>query len=151
MIELSRNRCGCSAGSGVGSGILRDMVGVAQGRLRGVFIIENSGPDAALPNLNIVVDAITRIRPASAGPGQPGIWTLVEFEAADASAERLAAMFAAVLQPGPWYVDFHTAEKTFVVFAGRVFRYASDDTEARSLAAAHSRAVGVLEHQLDWN
>ncbi|MGW4719463.1 hypothetical protein [Nocardia sp. NPDC004260] len=127
------------------------MVDVAHGRLRGVFIIESIRPDAALPNLDITVDAITRIRPASPGPGQPGIWTLVEFGAADAAAERLAATFAAALQPGPWYVDFHTAEKTFVVFAGRVFRYAPDDTEARSLAAAHGRAVGVPEHQLDWN
>ncbi|MGW4719154.1 hypothetical protein [Nocardia sp. NPDC004260] len=126
------------------------MVDVSQGRLRGVFIIESFRPDAALPNLDIAVDAITRIRPASPGPEQPGIWTLVEFEAADAAAERLAATFAAALQPGPSYIDFHTADTTFVVFAGRVFRYAPGDAEARSLAVAHGREVGVSEDQLDW-
>jgi hypothetical protein len=39
---------------------------------------------------------------------------------------------------------------TFVVFAGRIFRYPCGDASGRAEAAAYGRGVGVPEDQLDW-
>jgi hypothetical protein len=41
--------------------------------------------------------------------------------------------------------------ETFVVYAGRVFRYASGDKAARAGAEEYGRSVGVPEPQLDWD
>ena len=49
-----------------------------------------------------------------------------------------------------WYADLHGAGESFVVFAGRVFRYRSDDPAGRAEAEAHARAVGVPDAQIDW-
>ena len=49
-----------------------------------------------------------------------------------------------------WYADLHTEHESFVVFAGRVFRYRSDDAAARAQAEAYARARGVPDAQLDW-
>ena len=49
-----------------------------------------------------------------------------------------------------WYVDFHSGEETFVVFAGRVFRYPRGDRGARAEVEAYGRDRGVPESQLDW-
>jgi len=48
------------------------------------------------------------------------------------------------------YCDFRTDDETFVVFSTRVFRYRRGDPAARELAAAHARAVGLPESQIDW-
>jgi len=48
---------------------------------------------------------------------------LLCFEVSEADVERLADALAAALDGFGWYVDFRTAQETFVVFAGRVFRY----------------------------
>jgi len=46
-----------------------------------------------------------------------------------------------------WYAEFNTEAETFTVFAGRVFRYRSDD-EARAQAHAYGIAHGVPEEQI---
>jgi len=51
---------------------------------------------------------------------------------------------------GLWYCDFRTDEETFVVFAGRVFRYPRGEAESRAEAEAYDQFVGVPEAQLDW-
>jgi hypothetical protein len=51
---------------------------------------------------------------------------------------------------GGWYCDFRTAEESFVVFAGRIFRYPRGDLKGRAEAEAYGRVVGVPEAQLDW-
>lgn len=129
--------------------MLSDVTDEPHGRLRGVLIAESLRPDVKLVDLGIAVDAIARVRADSPAPGQPGVWTLINFEIADAAAEELAAKFSAGLRSGPWYVEFR-GKDTFVVFADKVFRYARGDTAGRSGAAAHGRAVGVPEEQLDW-
>jgi hypothetical protein len=55
-----------------------------------------------------------------------------------------------VLEDGGWYVDFHSPEETFVVFAGRVCRYRRGDERGRAEAEAYARARGVPQAQLDW-
>ncbi|MGK5682991.1 hypothetical protein [Actinoplanes sp. URMC 104] len=85
----------------------------------------------------------------SAGPGQPRVWTIIDFEADDADA--IAAALADALEPvGGWYADFVDGDDRVVVFAGKVFRYAPGDRETHAAAVAHGRAAGVPEHQLDW-
>ena len=49
-----------------------------------------------------------------------------------------------------WYVDLHTADESFVVFASRVFRYARGDAAGRAAAESHARANGVPDAQIDW-
>ncbi|WP_210743189.1 hypothetical protein [Nocardia cerradoensis] len=133
------------------SGMLGDVAEAEPGRLRGVLIIESLRPVAELTDLAIAVSTISRIRPEIRGAGQPDTWTLIHFEADVAAAERLAAIFADTLEAGPWYIDFHTATTTYVVFSGRVFSYSRNEPDGRDNAIAHARAVGIPEAQLDWS
>jgi len=41
--------------------------------------------------------------------------------------------------------------ETFVIYAGRVFRYTSGDKTARTEAEGYGGSVGVPEAQLDWD
>lgn len=83
--------------------------------------------------------------------GQPLLWTFIEFELPDEHAPAWAERLQAALSPDlGWYCDFRTADETFVVFAGRVFRYRRGDGRGRAEAAAHGRSVGVPDRQLDW-
>jgi hypothetical protein len=75
---------------------------------------------------------------------------LIEFEIDDHDAPAVASALADVLEDGGWYVDFHSPEETFVVFAGRVFRYRRGDERRRAEAEAYARARGVPQAQLDW-
>ncbi|MGP4047619.1 hypothetical protein [Streptomyces sp. 2A115] len=119
--------------------------------LTGVLIAESLRVGAELDSVPLRVTKLSRIAMPSAAPAQPGEWTLLDFDAPDEAAGPLAAAFADCLAAqGGWYVDFHTAEEVFVVFAGRVFRYARGDTEARAAAVDYGRSVGVPEAQLDW-
>ena len=52
-------------------------------------------------------------------------------------------------EPG-WYADLHTAERSFVVFCGRVVGYARDDAAGRAAAEAFARDRGVPDAQIDW-
>ncbi|XVV10580.1 hypothetical protein ACQP2X_37915 [Actinoplanes sp. CA-131856] len=77
---------------------------------------------------------------------QPAAWTVIDFEADDAT--EVADALAAALNPvGGWYADFSDGDDHIIVFAGKVFRCAPGDDEA---AKAYGRSVGVPEHQLDW-
>ncbi|MFF5235231.1 hypothetical protein [Dactylosporangium sp. NPDC000521] len=85
----------------------------------------------------------------SAAPTQPAVWTVIDFEADDA--DSVADALAAALNPvGGWYADFRDGADRVIVYSGAVFRYGPGDGETRAVAIAHGRAVGVPEHQLDW-
>jgi hypothetical protein len=119
--------------------------------LTGALIAESLRVGTELDSVPLRVTKLSRIAVASATAAQPGEWTLLEFEAPDEDAGPLAAALSDCLaKKGGWYVDFHTADEVFVVFAGRVFRYARGDTEARAVAAEYGRSAGVPEAQLDW-
>ena len=89
------------------------------------------------------------LRRAARG-GIPPRWTLLFFEVADDAAPALADALAAILDEPGWYVDFHTADESFVVFREAVFRYAKGDADGRADAEAHARAHGVPDAQIDW-
>jgi hypothetical protein len=108
--------------------------------------------NTSLERLPLEVRKITRIGPLDNVSGaQPKIWTFIEFSVLDDQAPTLADELAAVLDEEPgWYCDFRTEHETFVVFGGRIFRYARGDPSGRAAAAAHARTVGVPEAQIDW-
>lgn len=68
-------------------------------------------------------------------------------ELTDAKAQALAQALADALLRSGWYAEFNTETETFAVFAGRVFRYRSDDDKART-EAAYGIAHGVPHEQL---
>ena len=114
--------------------------------LRGVLIGESVRRGVILQ-----VSAVTRFEaPEEPTPGPPW-WTFIEFEADEASAERLSASLADCLDAAlPWYASFKSDEEMFVVFAGREFRYPLGDAGARARVEDYARSVGVPESQLDW-
>jgi len=83
--------------------------------------------------------------------GQPRTWTFIDFEADERDTDALtSALERALEQRGGWYCDLRTDAETFVVFAGRTFRYPRGDADGRAAAADYARSVGVPEAQLDW-
>jgi hypothetical protein len=125
--------------------------GKVHAMITGTLIAESLRVGAELGGVPLVVTKISRAAAGDVAVGQPELWTFIEFEAGEAGGGALAAAFSEVLdQPGGWYVDFRTPAETFVVFAGRIFRYPRGDASGRAEAAAYGRAVGVPEDQLDW-
>lgn len=120
--------------------------------LRGAFLAESLRVGASLevPGLRLTRVARSDVS-GSATPGQPSVWTLLEFEAADGVADQLADAFAgSLLAEGGWYANFTVGDVHVVVFAGRVFRHKSGDRSRRAEAEEYARQVGVPKHQMDW-
>jgi hypothetical protein len=119
---------------------------------RGYLFAESMRPGTRLEGLPLTLTAIERSIATTATPDQPSVWTALEFDFPDEEAARIAAALAAVLDAhGGWYSNFTVAGETFVIYAERVFRYASGDEAARADAQAHGRSLGVPEPQLDWD
>jgi hypothetical protein len=120
--------------------------------IEGTLITESLRVGTGLEDLKLTVRKISRHRQDDATPGQPEIWTLLEFEADEADADHLARAFADVLEDRPeaWYADFRSPAETFVVFPGRIFRYPRGDDAGRAVAQAHGRRLAIPESQLDW-
>lgn len=116
----------------------------------GVLIAESLQVGAVLEDPGFAVTGMRRMRPDGTTADQPETWTLIDFVADDREADRLASMFAGVLDQPGWYVDFRTDAETFVLFACRVFRYPRGNTAGRAEAQRYGRALGVPEPQLDW-
>jgi hypothetical protein len=124
--------------------------------LEGVLIAESLRVGAELAGVPLRVTKIARVEVEGAAAGQPRQWTLLDFAAEEADAERLAERLAACLAPtGGWYVNYNTAAEAFVVFAGAVSRYPRGQdprgwAEGRRQAQDHARSLGIPEAQLDW-
>ena len=121
----------------------------------GTLIGESIRPGTTLDGVPITVNKIERVEPGNISDEQlasgiPPRWTLLFFEVADSAAPALADALAAILDEPGWYVDFHTADESFVVFCEAVFRYAKGDADGRAEAEAHARAHGVPDAQIDW-
>lgn len=118
--------------------------------ISGALIMESLRADACLDDLQLIVREIYRFRPHGTSPEQPDTWSVLEFEADQEEAGKLAQALADVLgQPG-WYVEFRSPGETFIVYPGRVFRYPRGHREGRTEAQAHGRTLGIPEAQLDW-
>jgi hypothetical protein len=121
----------------------------------GTLIGESIRPGTTLEGVPITVNRIERVEPGNISDeqlaaGLPPRWTLLFFDVADDAAPLLADALAAILDEPGWYVDFHTADESFVVFHEAVFRYAKGDADGRAEAEAHARAHGVPDAQIDW-
>ncbi|MDP9335746.1 MAG: hypothetical protein M3Q30_20905 [Actinomycetota bacterium] len=119
--------------------------------LAGALIAESLRVGGVLEGITLSVTKISRADLGDVDAGQPRTWTFVDFEAADEDADRLASSLERVLEHvGGWYCDFRNDDETFVVFAGRTFRYPRGDETGRGAAVEYGRSVGVPEAQLDW-
>lgn len=89
--------------------------------IEGTLIAESLRVGTELENLKLTVRKISRHKQDDTAPGEPEIWTLLEFEADEADADSLAQTFARALddQPIAWYADFRSPAETFVVFPDR--------------------------------
>ena len=120
----------------------------------GTIVAESLRVGAVLDGPPLTVGPISRVEAGiSAEQREAGLaehWTLIAFEVADDRAAELADALAAVLDEPGWYADLHTATRSFVAFAGRVFAYEKGDAAGRAEAEAHARAHGVPDEQIDW-
>jgi hypothetical protein len=116
----------------------------------GNLLAESLRKDEPLDAVLLTVRTIRRADGGDPSAGQPLTWTFIEFEVAEDSVEAFAAALADALDQGPWYCDFRSDTETFVVFAGRVFRYPRGDQSRREEAEEYARSVGVPESQIDW-
>jgi hypothetical protein len=121
----------------------------------GTLVAESIVVGAGLQGLDVTLRGIERVEPQDISAGQraagiPARWTLLRVDVADAKAPAFAEALAGVLDEPGWYADLHTVDESFVVFAGRVFRYPMGDREGRAAAEAHARKRGVPEPQIDW-
>jgi hypothetical protein len=119
--------------------------------IEGTVIGESIRVGAELSGVRLTVRKVSRAAAGDAAAGQPQLWTFIEFEADESQGAVLADALADALdRPGGWYADFRTPDETFVVYAGRVFRYPRGNSAGRAEAADYGRSVGVPEDQLDW-
>jgi hypothetical protein len=115
--------------------------------IEGTLIVESLrvGTD-----LELTVRKISRFQGQGTTADQPDIWSVLDFEASEDYADRLARTFADVLNQPGWYVNFQSPTESFIVFPSRFFRYPRGSEGGRAEAQAHGRLLGIPEAQLDW-
>ena len=118
--------------------------------MKGTLIAESLRVGSDLRTLRLVVTEIRRFATSDLPEYQPPVWTVLELEADDVSAEQLAASLATALNEPGWYANFSTSDETFVVYPNQIFRYPRHDQHGREVAQPHGRTLGVPEPQLDW-
>jgi hypothetical protein len=117
----------------------------------GNLIAESLRTGASLEGIGLTVPRIWRVDAGDPSVGQPVGWTFIELVVASEHGQALAQALSDALDPrGGWYCDFHSDDETYVVFAGRTFRYPRGDAAGRAEAEAYARSVGVPESQIDW-
>ena len=116
----------------------------------GTLIAESLRVGITLDDLRLTVRKVSRFQAGGTTPEQPGVWTVLQFEAAEEGAAELAQAFADVLAGPGWYVNFQSPSESFVVFPGRIFRYPRGDASGRAAAEAYGRRLAIPGPQLDW-
>jgi hypothetical protein len=120
------------------------------GMIEGTLIAESLRVGTTLEDLNLAVRRISRYQAQGTTDNQPGIWTVLDFDADEGGAAELAQAFADVLAGPGWYVNFQSPATSFVVFPGKIFRYPRGDAAGRAEAQAYGRQLAIPEPQLDW-
>lgn len=118
--------------------------------VQGVLIAESLRTGTCLSDVSLVVNKFSRWEIPETGPGQPSVWTIIEFKADDVDPEPFAQRLADLLDPCAWYVDFSSERDKYVVFPGKVFHYRRGDAVGRGEAAQYARSLGIPDSQLDW-
>ena len=115
------------------------------------MIAESLAVGTTLEGVPIVVDKVVRADCGDVSVGQPLTWTFIEFQVPVEHIEAWADKLSVVLDGRQGrYCDCRSPDETFVVFAGKVFRYPRGSVSHRSEAADYGRSVGVPAAQLDW-
>src|SRR4051794_25017508 len=96
--------------------------------IRGAIISESLLPGSKIEDHGLVITSLARYEVGEVPDWQPPVWTVIEFEGSDDRAEELAAQLASSLGSPGWYANFYSDTESFVIFAGKVFRYARGDT-----------------------
>lgn len=116
----------------------------------GTLIMESLKVGTSLEDLRLTVRKISRYRAGGTTADQPGVWTVLDFEADEADAAGIAQAFADALDQPGWYANFQSPAESFIVYPGRTFRYPRGDTAGRAEAQAYGRQLAIPEPQLDW-
>ena len=116
----------------------------------GTLIAESLQVDAAIDGVRLVVTKVAGRRRRRRGRSAADV-DLHRVRGVRRGRRRVArSLETGLRREGGWYCDFRTDAETFVVFAGRTFRYARGDAAGRADATSYGRSVGVPEAQLDW-
>jgi hypothetical protein len=119
--------------------------------IKGTLIAESLRVGTTLGGVSLIVREIRRFASDNLPSYQPKVWTVIESDADDAEAGKLAGVLAEILDEPGWYANFSSPGETFVIYPGRVFRYPRGDGAGRAEARAYGRTQGVPEPQLDWS
>ncbi|MFF4503104.1 hypothetical protein [Streptomyces sp. NPDC001401] len=92
--------------------------------ISGYVIGESLRPGAVFQPQGLRLRKVSRLDvSASASAAQPGLWTLVEWEADGDDVGGLGQALADALEPANgWYADFSAGDERVVVFAGKATR-----------------------------
>jgi hypothetical protein len=114
----------------------------------GLLLKESLLDDRVLDLLSVTKTEVWQVENPS--PLQPARWTALTFECDQAQAEVIAQALSRAIKPRGWYINASSGDQVYVIFPGRVFRYARGDLGARAEAQAYARTLDVPERQLDW-
>ena len=114
---------------------------------KGLLLKESLSSLDILEKLTITKSETWDVR--NAAPDQPSIWTALSFEVEESRMAEIEEELSRALKP-KWFVDCSTETQKYVIFSGKVFKYARGDQEQRALAQDFGRKLGIPESQLDW-
>lgn len=121
------------------------------GKVRGVIVCESLKPGTVIEGYDIRVTRWSRYEIAEPAARQPGIWTLVEFEADEEESDALAQRLSKDLDEPGWYANMYSSSDAIVIFPDKIFRYKRGDQRRRKAAERYARDCGVPDGQLDWD
>lgn len=116
--------------------------------MNGLLLRESLADPSVLDRLHVTRAESWQVQ--NAAPYQPPVWTANWFKTDDEHADALAEALSQALKPQGWYINAATAEWLYVIFPGRVFKYARGDAAGRAAAQQYARELGIPEAQLDW-
>lgn len=120
----------------------------------GTLIAESLRVGTELAGPRISVRRIHRetaeLSPEQSAHGLAPVWTLIDFDVGDDEAAQFSEAVSRAIEPFGWYANLQSARESFVIFTGRVFRYARGDRGGRAAAQGYARAHGTPDSQLDW-
>jgi hypothetical protein len=115
--------------------------------LKGLLLRESLKDEGVLDLIRVTKTEVWDVE--NAADWQPKRWTAISFKGGSDRADEVAEAMSRAMKP-VWYANFSTETHVYVIFEGRVFRYAKGDEEARAEVEAYAVSVGIPESQIDW-
>lgn len=122
-----------------------------KGKVRGAIVCESLKPGTVIEGYDIRITRWSRYEISEPAEWQPGIWTLVEFEADEDESDALAQRLSKDLDEPGWYANLYSSSDAIVIFPDKIFRYKRGDRRCRKAAERYARDCGVPDGQLDWD